>query len=80
MAPNISLRTAFSPNAFGMILSLRRSWANSRSRRFVVRAARRCVIGKQQDLPNGTRMVVVPGEGRVLETSWEDELPTCPDD
>ena len=48
MAPNMSLRTAFSPKALGMILSRRRSSTNRRSRRFVVLIARRCVIGMRR--------------------------------
>ena len=48
MVPEISLRTAFSPNALGMILSRPRSSRNSRSSRFVVRSARRWVIGKHR--------------------------------
>ena len=47
-APNMSLSTCFSPKPLGMILSLRRSSTNSRSRRFVVRAKRRCVTGKRR--------------------------------
>src|ERR1700728_5266212 len=46
-APNMSLSTGFSPKPLGMILSLRRSSTNSRSRRFVVRANRRCVTGNR---------------------------------
>jgi hypothetical protein len=48
MAPYISFRTAFSPNALGMILRRRRSSRSSRSSRFVVRGARRWVIGKRR--------------------------------
>jgi mRNA interferase MazF len=48
IAPNISFKTAFSPNAFGMILSRRRSSTNRRSRRFVVRVARRWAIGNRR--------------------------------
>src|SRR5215218_4468928 len=47
-APNISLSTAFSPKPLGMIFSRRRSSTNRRSRRFVVRVARRCVTGKRR--------------------------------
>src|SRR5262249_32242383 len=46
-APNINFKTALSPNAFGMILSRRRSSTKRRSSKFVVRIARRCVTGKQ---------------------------------
>ena len=45
MAPNMSLRTGFSPKTLGMISRRRRSSTNSRSRRLVVRMARRWVMG-----------------------------------
>src|SRR3954471_21351950 len=47
-AANISLRTAFSPKPLGMIFSRRRSSTNRRSRRFVVRVARRCGTGRRR--------------------------------
>ncbi len=47
-APNISFKTARSPNAFGMILRRRRSSTNNRSSKFVVRIARRCVTGNRR--------------------------------
>ena len=45
IAPNISFRTALSPQALGMIFRRRRSSTNSRSRRLVVRIARRWFTG-----------------------------------
>ena len=47
-APNMSLSTGFSPKPLGMIFSRRRSSTNSRSRRFVVLAKRRCVTGRRR--------------------------------
>src|SRR5262249_21897713 len=47
-APNISLRTGFSPKPFGIIFSRRRSSTKRRSSRFVVRVARRCVTGNRR--------------------------------
>ena len=47
-APNVSFKTALSPNAFGMILRRRRSSTNRRSSKFVVRMARRCVTGNRR--------------------------------
>ncbi len=45
MAPNMSLRTAFSPKALGMIFRRRRSSRKSRSRKLVVLIARRWPTG-----------------------------------
>lgn len=47
-APNISLRTGFSPKPFGIIFSRRRSSTKRRSSGFVVRVARRCVTGNRR--------------------------------
>src|SRR5262249_19182219 len=47
-APNISFKTALSPNAFGMILRRRRSSTKRRSSKFVVRMARRCATGNRR--------------------------------
>jgi hypothetical protein len=47
-APNISFKTALSPNALGQSLRQRRSSTNRRSSRFVVRIAWRCVMGESQ--------------------------------
>ena len=44
----MSLSTGFSPKPLGMIFSRRRSSTNSRSRRFVVLAKRRCVTGRRR--------------------------------
>ena len=45
MAPNISFKTAFLPQAFGMIFKRRRSSTNSLLSRLVICVARRWVIG-----------------------------------
>ena len=47
-AANISLSIGLSPNACGNTLVRRRFSSNKRSSRFVVRIARRCVIGKRR--------------------------------
>ena len=61
MAPNMSLSTAFSPKALGMILSRLRSSTNRRSRRFVVLIARRWAIGMRRVRDAGLEVVLEAG-------------------
>ena len=85
MAPNISLSTGFSPNAFGMIFSRRRSSTNRRSSRFVVGV----VLSVGGFLGIGDKWVAVPVDqidfptadqpARLRVEVTEEQLTNAPD-